>query len=187
MRMTLTRLTAAATLAVGALLAALALAPAAGAAKLGGKTIVAPEPATIDALAAAGVTVTPAGAASVNGKGIGFPITGGKVNAETLQGKIEHEGGLTFSNAHESLTVENFTVKVGDKNVIRAEVAGGGKVRLAELDLDEAKIKQRGGKVVVSKVDVLLAKRAAAALSAVFGLPDLTGANIGDATVKVKT
>jgi hypothetical protein len=58
MRMTLTRLTAAATLAVGALLAALALAPAASAAKLGGKTIVAPEPATIDALAAAGVTVT---------------------------------------------------------------------------------------------------------------------------------
>ena len=71
--------------------------------------------------------------------------------------------------------------------MIRAEVAGGGKVRLADLDLSKAKIKQRGGKVVVSNVDVLLAKRAAGALSAVFGLPDLTGADLGDATVKIKT
>ena len=114
-------------------------------------------------------------------------ITGGKVNAETLEGKIQHKGGLTLANGHESLTVENFTVKIGPKNVIRAEVAGGGKVRLADLDLSKAKIKQRGGKVVVSNVDVLLAKRAAGALSAVFGLPDLTGADLGDATVKIKT
>ena len=184
--MTRTRLTGAATLAVSGLLAALALTPAASAAKLGGKTIVAPEPATIDALAGAGVTVAPAGEATVNGKGIGFPITGGKVDAETLAGKIKHEGGLTFADGHESLTVENFTVKIGDKNVIRAEVAGGGKVRLAELDLDRAKIKERGGKIVVSNVDVLLAKRAAKALSAVFGLPDLTGADLGDAMVKIK-
>jgi hypothetical protein len=166
--------------------ATLVLAAAAPAAKLGGKTILAPEPETIDALAAAGVTVTPTGDATVNGKGIGFPITGGKVDAETLAGKIKHKGGLTLSDGHESLTVENFTVKTGAKNVIRAEVAGGGKVRLANLDLDKAKVKRRGGKVVVSNVDVLLAKRAAKALSAVLGLPDLTGADLGDATVKIK-
>jgi hypothetical protein len=183
MRMTKTRLTTAGVLAV---LAALTFAVAAPAAKLGGKTILAPEPETIDALAAAGVTVAPAGDVIVNGKGLGFPITRGNVNPETLEGKIEHKGGLTFSNGHESLTVEDFTVKVGDKNVIRAEVAGGGKVRLAELDLDDAKIKQRGSKIVVSNVDVLLAKRAAKALAAVFGLPELTGADLGDATVKIK-
>jgi hypothetical protein len=168
-----------------AMLAALVLAANAPAAKLGGKTILAPEPQTIDALAAAGVSVTPVGPTSVNGKGIGFPITGGKVDAETLRGKIKHKGGLELSNGQEALTLQRFTVKVGNKNVIRAEVAGGGMVRLAELDLDEAKVKQRGGKIVVSNVDVLLAKRAAKALSGVFGLPDLTGADLGDATVKI--
>ena len=178
---------AGAALMVISLLAVLALAPAAQAAKLDGKTILAPEPATIEALAGAGVMVAPAGDVSVNDKGIGFPITGGNVDAETLRGKIEHKGGLTFSNDHEALTVENFTVKIGEKNVIRAEVAGGGKVRLAELDLDKAKIKERGSKIVVSNVDVLLAKPAAEALSAVFGLPDLAGADVGDATVKIKT
>ena len=111
--MTKTRLKGAGLAATGVLLAALTVAPAAPAAGLGGKTILAPETETIDALSAAGVTVAPAGAASVNGKGIGFPITGGKVNAETLEGKIQHKGGLTLANGHESLTVENFTVKIG--------------------------------------------------------------------------
>jgi Htaa len=166
---------------------ALAVAPAAHGANLGGKTILAPEPDTVDALSAAGVTVTPTGPVSVNGKGIGFPITGGNANAETLETKIKHRGGLEFSNGHEALGVENFIVKTGTKNVIRAEVAGGGKVRLANLDLSDAKVKTRGSKVVVSNVDVLLAKRAAKALTAVFGLPDLTGADLGDATVKIKT
>jgi hypothetical protein len=173
-------------LAVSALIAALALTPVASGAKLGGKTILAPEQATIEALADAGVTVTPTSAATVNDKGIGFPITSGKVNGDTLEGKIKHRGGLTFSNDHESLTVENYILKLGKKNVIRAEVAGGGKVRLAELDLDKAKIKERGSKVVVSNVDVTLAGKAAKALSSVFGLPDLTGADLGEATVKIK-
>ncbi|MET0927099.1 MAG: hypothetical protein ABWY90_06960, partial [Solirubrobacterales bacterium] len=65
--------------------------------------------------------------------------------------------------------------------------AGGGKVRLADRALPKPKITPRGGKVVVSNVEVVLAKRAAGALSAVFGLPDLTGADLGDATVKIKT
>lgn len=166
--------------------AVLALAAPANAAKLGGKTILAPEPATLDALSVAGVGVAPAGDAVVNGKGIGFPITGGKVNVDNLSGKIVHKGGLTFSGAGTSLTVENFVIKLGSKNVIRASVAGGGHVRLADLDLSNAKVKQRGGKVVVSNVGVGLANRAAKALSATFGLPDLAGADLGDATVKVK-
>jgi len=168
-----------------AALALVAVAPA-NAAKLGGKTILAPEAGTLDALGAAGVSVAPSGAANVNGKGIGFPITGGKVNVDNLSGKIVHKGGLTFSSHATSLTVENFVIKLGKKNVIRAEVAGGGHVRLADLDLSKAKLKQRGGKVVVSNVGVDLANKAAKALSATFGLPDLAGADLGVATVKVK-
>ena len=173
-------------LAAAAILAALALAATAPAAKLGGKTTLAPEMETLDALAAEGVTVTPAGSADVTGKGIAFPITGGKVNVENVSGKVKHSGGLTFSDHGTSLTVEDFVVKVGKKNVIRADVAGGGKVRLADLDLDKAKVKERGGKVVISDVGVLLADKAAEALAATFGLPNLAGADLGTATVKVK-
>jgi hypothetical protein len=172
--------------AAAAMLAVFPLAGSADAAKLGGKTTLAPEPATIDALAAEGVSVAPAGKADVTGKGIAFPITGGKVNVDRVSGKIEHKGGLTFSSHGTSLTVEDFVIKLGKKNVIRADVAGGGKVRLAELDLDRAKIRERGNKVVVSKVGVDLANRAAKALSATFGLPNLAGADLGTAQVKVK-
>ncbi len=173
-------------LTAAALVAALALAAAAPAAKLGGKTTLAPQAETFDALAAEGVTVAPAGDAKLTGKGIAFPITGGKVNVDRVSGKVKHSGGLTFSGHGMTLTVENFVVKIGKKNVIRADVAGGGKVRLADLDLDDAKIKQRGGKVVISKVGVLLANKAAEALAATFGLPNLAGADLGEATVKVK-
>ena len=173
-------------LTAAALVAALALAAAAPAAKLGGKTTLAPQAETLDTLAAEGVTVAPAGDAKLTGKGIAFPITGGKVNVDRVSGKVEHSGGLTFSGHGMTLTVENFVVKVGKKNVIRADVAGGGKVRLADLDLDDAKIKERGGKVVISKVGVLLANKAAKALAATFGLPNLAGADLGEATVKVK-
>ncbi len=174
-------------LAAGALVSALVLAPTApAAAKLGGKTVLAPEAATFETLTGAGVTVAPSGDADAGSSGISFPITGGRVNVEDVKGKIKHSGGLTFSGNGTSLTVENFVIKVGDKNVIRADVAGGGKVRLADLDLSAAKINQRGGKVVISRVDVLLANKAARALSATFGLPDLAGADLGDAKVKVK-
>jgi hypothetical protein len=169
-----------------ALVAVLAIAAPAPAAKLGGKTTLAPEAKTLDALAAEGVEVAPAGDAKLTGKGIAFPITGGKVNVEKVSGKIKHSGGLTFAGAGTSLTVENFVVKLGRKDVIRAEVASGGKVRLADLDLADAKVKQRGGKVVISKVGVLLANKAAKALAATFGLPNLAGADLGEATVKVK-
>lgn len=165
----------------------LAFAGSASAAKLSGKTTLAPDTATFETLTAAGIEVAPAGSAKAGGKGISFPITGGRANAENVTGRIVHSGGLTLANAHgTSLTVENFVVKIGAKNVIRAEVAGGGKVRLADLDLDAAKIKQRGGKVVISNVDVLLANKAAKAISAVFGVPNLAGADLGDATVKIK-
>ena len=130
--------------------------------------------------------MAPAGDARLTGKGIAFPITGGKVNVDRVSGKVKHSGGLTFSGHGMSLTVENFVVKIGKKNVIRADVAGGGKVRLADLDLDDAKIKQRGGKVVISKVGVLLANKAAEALAATFGLPNLAGADLGRATVAAK-
>ena len=69
--------------------------------------------------------------------------------------------------------------------MLKSDVAGGGKTRLADLDLKKAKIKE-GKTVVIKNVEVALAEKAAKALSDVFGLPDLTGADLGTAAVKVK-
>jgi hypothetical protein len=170
-----------------ACLATAAMAAKASAAKPGGTTTLAPDPAALEALSAEGVAVAPSGAADLTGKGIAFPITGGKANLDKPRAKIDHSGGLTFSEGATSLTVENFVVKVGKKNIVKAEVAGGGgKVVLADLGLENAEIVAGKKKVVISGVDVLLAEEAAGALAATFGLPDLTGADIGDATVKLK-
>ena len=86
------------------------------------------------------------------------------------------------------MTVQGYVLKLGNKNVIRARIAGAdAKVRLANLDIDNARVRTPGGKAVISNVKVLLAGNAAKALSAIFGLPNLTGANLGKATVKVKS
>lgn len=168
-------------------LVALVAAIPATAAKISGKTVLAPKGATLDALADAGVGVTPSGKAKAGNNGISFPIKGGRFDPETGAAKIKHSGGLTFASEHTSVTVENFTVKIGEKNVLKAEVAGGDKLRLADLNIKKVKIKQSGkNKIVVSNVKATLASKAAKALSATFGLPDLTGAVLGKTTTKVK-
>jgi hypothetical protein len=170
------------------LLAALVLAAPAPAAKLSGKTTLAPKAATFETLADAGVIVTPSGVADAGNKGISFPIAGGKVSLDNLNAKIKHRGGLTFSGAGTSVTLQGYVLKLGNKNVIRARIAGAdAKVRLANLDIDNARVRTPGGKAVISNVKVLLAGNAAKALSAIFGLPNLTGANLGKASVKVKS
>jgi hypothetical protein len=171
---------------VAAFAAMLYLAPAAPAAKLGGKTTLAPEASTIAALGDAGITVAPSGKAKAGDDGISFPIRGGKVNVDNVSGKIRHRGGLTFSSHGTSVTLQGYVIKLGKKNVIRARVAGGGKVRLAELDLDKAKVSQRGGKVVISDVKALLANKAGKALADTFGIPNLRGAELGVAKVTVR-
>ena len=171
---------------VATLTAALAFAPAAPAAKIsGGKTVLQPRASTFEALADAGVSVAPSGVARANANGIVFPITGGRANPAVPNAKIKHDGGLTFSGAGTSVTLQDFIVRVGKKNVIDSHAAGGGSVRLADLSLNKAKIKEKGGRVIVAKVKVKLAKKAAKALSATFGLPNLTGAPLGKATVKI--
>ena len=168
------------------LIAALALAPAASAAKIsGGKTVLKPRASTFEALADAGVTVAPSGVARANANGIVFPITGGRANVDAPNLKIKHDGGLTFSGAGTSVTLQDYIVRVGKKNVIDSHLAGGDPIRLADLGLGKTKIKQKGGRVIIAKVKVKLARKAAKALSATFGLPNLTGAPLGQATVKV--
>lgn len=107
-----------------------------------------------------------------------FPITGG----DTDTGMITHSGGLTLTGTTTPMGVgtevstENYVIDLGTK-MLTAEVSvNGGAVMpgVALFDID-------AGNVLT--VDSALA----GALSTVYGLPDLTGATIGTATVSPTT
>ena len=174
-------------LAAAALAAVLMLSASAGAAgKASGKTILTPKTATLDALAAEGVTVDVAPDASLGNKGIKFPITGGRLSLDDLNGKIKHSGGLTFTGNGVTLTLGDFIVKTGRKNVLRASIDGtDAKIRLAVLNLNRSRLRTRGGRAVVSNVKVLVARRAGRALAATFGVSNYTGAKLGTAEIKI--
>jgi len=174
-------------LAAAALAAVLMLSASAGAAaKASGKTILTPKTATLDALAAEGVTVDVAPDASLGNKGIKFPITGGRLSLDHLNGKIKHSGGLTFTGNGVTLTLGDFIVKTGRKNVLRASIDGtDAKIRLAVLNLNRSRLRTRGGRAVVSNVKVLVARRAGRALAATFGVSNYTGAKLGIAEIKI--
>ena len=174
-------------LAAAALAAVLMLSASAGAAgKASGKTILTPKTATLDALAAEGVTVDVAPDASLGNKGIKFPITGGRLSLDNLNGKIKHSGGLTFTGNGVTLTLGDFIVKTGRKNVLRASIDGtDAKIRLAVLNLNRSRLRTRGGRAVVSNVKVLVARRAGRALAGTFGVSNYTGAKLGTAEIKI--
>ena len=167
--------------AVAAIVLTLGVAASAEAKNLGSTTLK-PDKSTFEALSDLGVTVTPIKPAKAGGKGIAFPITDAKLD-KNLTGKIEHKGGLKFSGGGEKLAVKNFVVKIGDKSKLIA-YAGKQKVKLLDLNLKQAKVKN-GGKTV-SNVKASLAKPGAEALSATFGADIKKGTPIGKVTVAFK-
>lgn len=167
------------------LVALLAAVPAT-AAKLSGKTILAPNGETLDALSSLGVEVEPSGDTKVGGNGVVFPVASGRLDPETGAAKIVHEGGLTFVGMDTELTVESFVVKIGNKNVLKASLPDGGKLRLADLDVSKVKIKEKEDRAVISGVSASLSKKGAKAISETFGIEeDLQGADLGEIKTKI--
>jgi len=148
-----------------------------------GTTTLKPNVSTFEALADIGVAVTPIGKAKATNKGIAFPITGAKLSPDLI-GRIDHKGGLKFASESAKLKVKNFQVKIGEKKAKLFAFAGGDKVRLLDLDLSAAKVKN-GGKTVKG-VKATLAKPGAEALSATFGTQIDKGTKIGKVTVAFK-
>ena len=152
-------------------------------AKTLGSTTLKPDKATFEALADLGVAVTPVNPAKAGKKGIAFPITGAKLD-KNLTGSIDHKGGLKFAAGDTKLVVKNFVVKIGKEKSKLIAYAGKQKVKLLDLDLGDAKVKN-GGKTV-SNVKASLAKPGAEALSATFGADIEKGTPIGKVTVAFK-
>ena len=165
---------------VGAAMFALSLAPMAAQASLpvvDGTTSVKLTAAPV--LAGAGLTVTPLGSATASPGSDGlplvyFPITGGMFDTGTFAGMIEHDGsGLELSSGGTSVALTNFvidTVALSLTGDVAVNGSGIGAVPLFDIGLSGSPF---------LPFQLSLSSAAAGALTAVFGLPDLTGVEIG--------
>ena len=154
--------TASSALLMAGLLAALS--GIAGAAPItGGNTSVALNSGTVTALVNLGFTIGPVTPATLSGLTATFPITGGDTTTD-----ITHSGGLAFTKGGVTTDITNFTI-----NLLNGTLFGdvnGGTTPTTFFDLGA------GG---VLTLDPTLA----GALVSIYGIPNLSGATIGVATV----
>ena len=105
-----------------------------------------------------------------------FPVTGGSLNTATFAGSIEHAGsGLSLSSGGTTLNLTDFVIDTTALTLTGQAAVGGtalGAVPLFNLSF---------GSNAVSPFNLALTGAAAGALTALFGLPDLTGFTLGTA------
>lgn len=177
-------------LGLAALVALLALAPAAGAAKK--KTVkLAPKGATTlalsegaaSALQSLGIAAAPLKPARAGDDGLRFPITAGKLDAKTYAGQIKHAGGISLTRGATRVDLRNFVINVDAAPDLTARV-GDARVSILDLDLSDAKISKSGRTLTIAGVKATLTKTAADALNAAFETDAFAeGLEIGTATV----
>jgi hypothetical protein len=129
------------------------------------------------------VKVEPVDPAAPDGDGIGFPITGGMVDSESLAGTIEHSGGLRFVVGGASVEVTDFVVDT-EAGTLTA-TASGAELPLLALDLSGLQRTDEGGAIVASGIKATLTPEAATALNQTFQVKLFKeGLAIGDVTVR---
>jgi hypothetical protein len=116
---------------------------------------------------------------------LGFPITGGRVNAKTLGGRIAHDGGISLTKGETVVRLTDFVIDTR-RATLSATVDGGSqKVAILALDLDSPDVTIEGKQVTVAGVTATLTKAAADALNAAFETEAFTeGLTLGVATVR---
>lgn len=163
----------------------------------GVRTTLTTDPATTGVLVHHGILPLPVGPATVaprfghHGLSLryGFPITGGRVDAATLAGFINHSGGLRFvnlANGH-TLTLTDFRIRISDHPGLTAEVNRDPSMRLRilNLDLSNAKVVKHPPRVRVGSVTATLTTTAASALNDSLGGSFFSrGITLGTAQVK---
>ena len=173
-----------------ALVALLALAPAAGAAKKKvvklapkGATTLALSDGAASALQSLGIAAAPLKPARAGDDGLRFPITAGKLDAKTYAGQIKHVGGISLTRGETRVELRNFVINVDSAPDLTARV-GSSRVSILDLDLSDAAISKSGRRLTIAGVKATLTKAAAEALNAAFGTDAFAeGLEIGTATV----
>jgi hypothetical protein len=148
----------------------------------GQETVLVLDPDTAEVLTQNDVTVEPIDPAAPSGDGIGFPITGGEVDVDSLAGTIDHSGGLRFSAGGTEVELTDFVVDTVEGTL--TATAGDAELPTLSLDLSGLERSMDGDVIVASGIDASLTGDAANALNDAFGV-DLfeRGLPIGEVTV----
>lgn len=150
----------------------------------GEETVLVLDKGTADVLAENDVTVEPTAPAAASGDGIGFPITGGEVDSESLAGTIDHSGGLRFATGGTEVEVSNFVVDTAAET-LTASTADGAELVLLDLDLSGLERSDEGGTIVLDGIAATLSADGAGALNDAFGVELFEeGLAIGEVTVR---
>jgi hypothetical protein len=146
----------------------------------GGETSLALDAGAGAALQSLGITASPLAPST----GLAFAITGGKVNAETLAGTIQHSGGIALTRGATSVELRDFEIAIDETPSLSAAV-GSGRVEILSLDVANITRSVEDRTVTVGNVGLKLTAAAAGALNSAFATTAFTeGLVLGTATVR---
>ena len=129
-------------------------------------------------LGALGLGAAPIGPAQAYGATFAFGITTNFGQAKK-SGRINHSGGIELSGGGQVLRLRDFQIRL-DKGDLTAALDSGVRVPIVTLEVPKG---TRLVKAPVGPVVARLTSTAAGALTATFGAPDLTGFQLGLATI----
>ncbi len=153
----------------------------------GGATSLAVDAGALAALTSLGITPGLVAPASANTDGsFAFPITRGRVDAETLAGRVRHSGGISLTRGSTRVELTSFDIVVDATPQLTARV---GSARVPILDLDVSGLTQDvdGLDVTLGNVRGTLTAEAAGALNQAFATTAFrAGLLLGVATVRAE-
>ena len=133
----------------------------------GGATTLALDSGAANALQSLNISAAPVDPATAGSAGLAFPITGGKLNAETFAGRIAHSGGIRLSRDSTVVELTSFTINV-DADPDLTALVGGQRVSILNLDLSQLDAEVRGRRITLAGVRATLTAAAASALNQAF-------------------
>lgn len=134
-----------------------------------GMTSVSVNPGTLSTLTSAGFTLAPVSPAMVTSSSplvVSFPITGGDTTS-----MIDHSGGLSLTDSGKTVTLADFVIDVPGSVLTGAVTANGSTTNGVTLFN------------IGSGASLTISSALAGDLSSIYGLPNLTGVNLGTATI----
>ncbi len=150
----------------------------------GGSTSLILDEGAADALQSLDISAERVRPAKARPGGVRFPITGGKVDPETLAGRIRHAGGLALVRDETRVELTRFTVKIDERPNLTAKL-GRDRVSILRLDLSNLKREDRGDTVRLRGIEGRLTAAAAGALNEAFSTDAFErGLKIGNARVR---
>ena len=152
-----------------------------------GSTSLALDSGAAAALASQGITPGLVAPATANTDGsLAFPITRGRVDAETLAGLVRHSGGLSLTKGSTRVELTRFDIVIDGTPQLTALV-GGSRVPILNLDVSGLTRDVDGLDVTLGNVRATLTAEAAAALNQAFSTTAFSeGLLIGVATVRAE-